>query len=298
MNTQPDSPDPEPDIEFEQWKAEQLIKRAAYAGFIGAAVGVLLAVNDPKADSTVSTYNILASLVGAGLSFGVLNRSQIATHFLVALYILATGVSLAYHEPVGALRLVWVYFFVMGSVGISRYERWETHERLMALPGEETIPELNAEAEVARERMPEEPRQLEEEPKARTQSHASEVAHACAKLAVAALAFVAMARWPYAFYQYANSAIFLMCIWGAIVEWKNRIYWALIFIALGLAFSPLFPARGKQGAMSRETHQILDACAGGLFIVSCVRLRWFRRAKRPKSQAHNEPGTTKRSYDY
>lgn len=79
---------PELDIELEQWKADKLIGRAAWAGFLSAGATFWATGSEmARKFDALQIFGILLGLLVVGLSWGVLRRIKSCAGILFALSI-------------------------------------------------------------------------------------------------------------------------------------------------------------------------------------------------------------------
>lgn len=105
---------------------------------------------------------------------------------------------------------------------------------------------------------------------------ATELAHPPGKLAVAiaAACVLALADWPYGYYQFLRIAATGYCVWVA--WWAARSgseAWTWIFAVLAILYNPVFKI-----SMSRDVHGVINIVTA---VLALVELRAHRRADAP-----------------
>lgn len=90
-----------------------------------------------------------------------------------------------------------------------------------------------------------------------------------ARLLAAGLLVLALARWPYGYYQLLRWAVCGVGAWGVIEALAaERRGWATVFGALAVLFNPIAPIR-----FDRDTWRVLDVATAGVLALS---IGWVR----------------------
>lgn len=85
-------------------------------------------------------------------------------------------------------------------------------------------------------------------------------------IAAAAL-LLALAPWPYAYYQLLRVAIFAAGIFGAVTLWHKEQPVAVALLICGLVFNPLIPMH-----LTREIWSVLNIVAALMFAFAAYRV--------------------------
>jgi len=86
----------------------------------------------------------------------------------------------------------------------------------------------------------------------------------CVLAAVALL--LALAPWPYGYYQLLRVGIFAAGIFGAVTLWRKEQGMAVALLICGLVFNPLIPMH-----LSRQIWSVLNVVAAVAFAVAAYR---------------------------